>query len=186
MNAYHDILYETQKSFRTDDISLLIKHLEKTGRVYISPQGKLPTELEPYRLNIDLKDIHHVLYYADLFLGDSQSMAVESALLGTPTIRSNKWVIHPHKVSILEELENRYKLLHSIAPGEINRVISKIDEIFQQPGFKTAWKEKRNRYFQEATDLTSYLFWYLTKYPNSIDQSTKDESIIKKFHLRKN
>ncbi len=186
MNAYHDILHETQNSFLPKDIIAFIKHLERTGRVYITAQCELPKELEIYRLNIDLKDIHHVLYYADLFVGDSQSMAVESALLGTPTIRSNKWVIHPDKVSILEELENRYKLLYSIAPGDVNRIISKIDEIFQQPGFKTVWKERRNKYFQEATDLTNYLFWYLTNYPNSMSESIKDKSIIKKFHLRQN
>ena len=37
-----------------------------------------------YTIDILSADIHHVLYYANLFIGESATMATESAVLGIP------------------------------------------------------------------------------------------------------
>ncbi len=52
-------------------------------------------------------DIYHALYYADLYIGDSQTIAAEKAVLGTPALRFNDFV---GKIGYLEELEHKYGL----------------------------------------------------------------------------
>jgi predicted glycosyltransferase len=54
--------------------------------VVISAEGPLPPALEQYRLNGPLEHVHHVLAFARLFIGESATMASESATLGTPAI----------------------------------------------------------------------------------------------------
>ena len=38
-------------------------------------------------MNIDPSDMHHALAFASLYIGDTQTMAAEAAVLGTPSIR---------------------------------------------------------------------------------------------------
>jgi len=184
MKAYHDILHETDSGIYYKGLLKLVNYLENKGKVYITSQSKLPEKLAPYRLNIDLRDIHHVIYYADLFIGDSQSMTIEAALLGTPSIRTNKWVVIKEKVSILEELENKYKLTYGIPPGDINSLIYKIEEITSINNFKTLWKEKRKEYFNNATNLTDYMFWVLNNYPDSIRESINNPVVRREYNLK--
>ena len=53
---------------------------------------ELTEDLKEYRLSIDPKDIHHILFFADIFISDSQTMTAEAAVLGTPSIRYNDFV----------------------------------------------------------------------------------------------
>ena len=66
------------------------------GRIIVK---QLPEGFQKYSLSINENDIHHVLYFADLFIGDSQSMTVEAAMLGTPSIRINNFA---NKISIIK------------------------------------------------------------------------------------
>ncbi len=64
----------------------LVRSLSDYAKVFISSEIELPDELKPFELSIDKALIHQVLYYADLFIGESATMAAESALLGTSAI----------------------------------------------------------------------------------------------------
>ena len=48
--------------------------------------------LVKYIINIDPIDIHHIMAYANFHIGDSQTMAAESGVLGIPFIRVNDFV----------------------------------------------------------------------------------------------
>ena len=85
----------------------IINYLKSKGNVFISSERKLSNDLNKYKIKISPKDIHHFLYYSTLYIGDSQTMAAECAILGTPFIRFNDFV---GKLSYLDELENHYQL----------------------------------------------------------------------------
>ena len=51
-------------------VDMLLPH----GDVYITSERKLEPQFEKYRLHINPTDIHHVLAFADMYIGDSQSM----------------------------------------------------------------------------------------------------------------
>ena len=79
--AYHDI----NATGITDDIALRILELLKPhGHVLISSERAVNEELEKYRFSNNILDMHQYMYFADMIIGDSQSMAVEAAMIGTP------------------------------------------------------------------------------------------------------
>ena len=86
-----------------------------------------------YRLKINPLDIHHVITFASLYIGDSQSMAVEAAMLGVPSIRFNDFA---GKISVLEELEHKYGLTYGIKTDQPERLFEKINELLAMPNLK--------------------------------------------------
>ena len=72
--------------------------------------------------------MHHALYYADIYIGDSQTMTAEAAVLGTPALRFNDFV---GKLSYLEELEHKYELTYGIKTSEPEKLYEKIREILK-------------------------------------------------------
>ena len=51
--------------------------------------------------------MHHVMAFASLYIGDSQTMAAEAGVLGVPFVRFNDFV---GRIGYLRELEDIYHL----------------------------------------------------------------------------
>jgi hypothetical protein len=79
--ANHDI---GKKGWDENSLRALVGRLP--GRVHISSEVSLPTDLEPLRYRGKLSKIHHLLGHCRLFVGESASMAAESAVLGVPSV----------------------------------------------------------------------------------------------------
>ena len=86
----------------------LAEELSKSGRVFISAEGQLPTTLEAFRLPTPFWKIHDVLYAADLLVCDTGTMAWEAAVLGTPSVVCGSFV---HHFGNFDELADKYGLL---------------------------------------------------------------------------
>lgn len=140
--ANHDI---RNSGFSPEEKRELVQELSKYTSVYISSEVKLPQELEKYKLNVPSKWIHQVLSGADLYIGDSQTMATEAALLGTPAIRSNSFV-GVNDMSNFKILENKFHILFNIK--EFFGVKAKAVEILTDQNSKEEWCKKRDCYFQ--------------------------------------
>ncbi|MBL7924701.1 MAG: DUF354 domain-containing protein [Bacteroidia bacterium] len=161
LTAWHD----ENKTGITDKLALeIIRLLEPYGRVHLSSERALPPELEKYKVNVKASDILHVLYFADLYLGDSQTMTAEAAVLGTPAVRFNDFV---GKLGYLEELEHRYGLTYGIPTGEAETLLEKLNELIQTPDLKAAWKLKRDKLLRETIDPTRFFAWFFGNYPES-------------------
>jgi len=160
--AYHDL-----NANGIDDVmaELLIKKLELFGKVIISSERELPNRFEKYQFKGELKDIHHYLFYADLYIGDSQSMAVEAAMLGTPSIRFNNFT---GKISVLEELENRYGLIYSIKASDHERLLNKVDELLSKKSLRNEFEIRRQKMLLEKIDVTAFFVWFIENYPQSV------------------
>ena len=73
------------------DYEDLTKRLGKYGKVIISSEKKLPSNWEKYIIPKHLiNKIHDIVFYSDLVISEGATIAVESAVLGTPTIYVNK------------------------------------------------------------------------------------------------
>ena len=81
--AVHDIGHT---GIQIEDKINLVKRLSEVSNVCITSESELPEELKPFALRIDKTKMHSLLYYADLFVGESATMASESAMLGTPAV----------------------------------------------------------------------------------------------------
>lgn len=162
LDAYHDFGI---KGFTEELIFKLINLLEKHGRVYISSEKQLSEELAPYALNILASDLHHILAFSTMLIGDSQSMTVEAALLGVPSIRFSDLV---GKLSVLEELENTYNLTFGFKPTESFEMIKKLDDLLVEENILKLWKEKRDKMLKDKINVTKFYTWFISNYPESI------------------
>jgi predicted glycosyltransferase len=121
-NANHDL---NNHGFSENEKIKLIEFLSQNLNVYISSEGKIPESLLKYKLPSASKDIHHVLNFATLYVGDSQSMATEAALLGTPSFRYNSFV-GENDMSNFILLEEKHKMLLNFA--EFDDLMMKLSE----------------------------------------------------------
>ncbi len=152
--ANHDV---NNNGFTLDEKKRLIAAIEPYMRVYISSEKPLPQDLEHYRLPTPANKIHSVLAYADLYLGDSQTMATEAALLGTPAVRSNSFV-GPNDMTNFKVLEEKYGLLRNIRRFE--DVLALVSD-FARSSRKSEWKQKQAAYFEAVGDANAQIAGWL-------------------------
>jgi len=160
LTSGHDI--EGKHSGLNEDlIDKIIKKLEPLGKIIINSEGVVNSKYEKYILKIDVNKMHHLLAYADIFIGDSQTMCTEAGLLGTPFIRFNDFV---GKIAVLNEIEQKYKLGYGVKTSNPQQLIECIDEILTIPGFKTVWKERKVKIFNEKIDVTQWYTDYIINF----------------------
>lgn len=77
--ASHDI---GEAGLTLEEKIKIVEHLSKKGRVIISSEMSLPQHLESYRLKIDPQDLHNLLFYTQLYIGEGATTASECVILG--------------------------------------------------------------------------------------------------------
>lgn len=142
----------------------LIQLLESHGNIYITSERRLVHMFNNYRLKLPSNLIHHALYYAKLYIGDSQTMTAEAAVLGTPALRFNDFV---GKLGYLEELEHKYGLTYGIKTSEPDKLYQKIEELLNTPNLKQEWQNRRRQMLSEKIDVTAFMVWFVENYPES-------------------
>jgi len=103
---------------------------------------------------IDFYDMHDLLYYAKLLICDSQSMSVEAAMLGTPCVRISSF---KGKINILEELENKYKLLFSYHPHQEEKIKKKVQELLKNEDTGEEFQKKKDEMLKNKVDFTKWM-----------------------------
>ena len=154
--ANHDV---NNAGFTAEQKRQLLELAEQKMAIYISSEKKLPDDLEKFKLPTPAAEIHSVLAYADLYLGDSQTMATEAALLGTPAIRSNSFV-GPNDMTNFIVLEKQYDLLCNIR--EYDDVVVALKDMIHNSR-KQEWNIKKEAYFKNVGDTNQQIYDILTK-----------------------
>jgi uncharacterized protein len=161
-NANHDL---NQFGFTAEEKIKLVAMLSPYGKVYISSEGQLPDSLKRYQIKIPASSMHSALHYAALYIGDSQTMATEAALLGTPSIRHNSFV-GPKDMSNFIVLENEFGLLKNC--GSFAEVERHTTNLLIDPDLKKKWLIKRSAYYEKAGDVNQQIMNHLgikSKFP---------------------
>lgn len=175
LNAHHDKGIEGISNKMAHDI---IKLLEPHGNVYISSEKPLPTELAKYALNVQARDIHHIMAFAALYIGDSQTMAAESAILGTPFFRCNDFV---GKIGYLNELEHKYKLGFGIRPKDSQLLFPILSSALKNHVFLSDFGERHESLISEKINLTEFLIWFISNFPKSKSIMMQSPSFQNRF-----
>lgn len=163
LEAHHDFGVKGVSEVLLDRI---IEMLRDKGRIYITSEKPLPERYNAYLLKINPSVIHHYLYFAKMLICDSQSMAVEASVLGTPNIRISSF---KGKISVLEELEKKYGLTHGFLPGENEAILSVIAELLQQDkSDETQFHSRTLKMLNEKLDVASFMVWFIENYPESV------------------
>jgi uncharacterized protein len=160
--AHHD---KGHSGISTQQRRVLTGLLEKHGKVFVSTEDPnhgsahgLPGKIDPW-------DIHSLMYYATLFIGDSQTMTSEAAVLGTPALKCNTFA---GRLSIPNELEHKYSLCFSFLPQDFDKMLEKINSLLATPDLKNVWQRRRQKMLSEKIDVTAFLVWFIENYPDSV------------------
>lgn len=162
LNAYHDL---GVSGINTEIAQHLIDLLEPHGSVYITSERPLEPQFEPYRIKIDPSDMHHVMAFASLYIGDSQTMAAESGVLGVPFIRFNGFV---GRIGYLRELEDVYHLGYGIRPDKLEDLYKTVSVLVQSSDKKELFQQRRQKMLSEKIDYAKFLTWFIESYPDSL------------------
>ena len=162
LTAHHD---KGKTGITTEIAQKMIELLKSQHNIYMTSERELEAEFEPYRITIDPIHMHHALYYADMYIGDSQTMAAEAAVLGTPSLRFNDFV---GKLGYLGELEHKYGLAYGIKTSEPEKLYQKIEEISYPSNLKEEWQNRRQKMLSEKIDVTAFMVWFIENYPDSV------------------
>lgn len=161
--ATHDIGH---KGISYENKIKLVNTLSQHLRVFISSETELPDELKKYKINIPPEQMHNALAFAHLFIGESGTMASESAVLGTPAIFINS----KHFGCI--DNQASYGLLFTYTESEQDQIqaIEKAEEIATNIYAKQELITKRNNLLADKIDVTEFLVWFVENYPESLKE----------------
>jgi predicted glycosyltransferase len=157
LDAHHDT---SASGISNEFISQIINILKPIYNVFITTERRLSEEFSEYQLSINPLDIHHLLAFASIFIGDSQSMAVEAAMLGTPNIRISSF---SGKISVLEELEHQYQLTFGIHPKEESTILETIEQLISDNLLQQKFQTRRQKMLSEKIDVTAWLIELFSK-----------------------
>lgn len=176
LNAHHDQgITGIDEKYIREIISFLINKFN----VYITSEKSVMSGLESLLLKIDPLDIHHIIAYSELLISDSQSMTMESAVLGTPSLRISSF---SGKISVLEELEKIYELTYGIQPYEVDDKAMVIVEKIIAKG-KFYYLKNRDRMLNEKIDLVSFMLWFFENFPESFKIMKENQKYIERFKV---
>lgn len=176
LKAHHD---QGVKGINTNIARKLIELLSTHGNIYITAERELEPEFEKYRININPLDIHHVLAFASLYIGDSQTMAAEAGVLGTPFIRFNDFV---GRISYLAELEDHYHLGYGIKTDNPDKLFSIVKDLLNTKNLKAVFQERRAIMLSEKIDTARFLTWFIEEYPESIAAMRGNPDVVHLFN----
>jgi len=148
-DASHDVGH---KGISIEMRRRFVGELEKYARVLITPESELPADFEPYQAKIAPENMHDLLYYAALYVGEGGTMATEAGILGTPSIFISSLV---GSMGNFEELEDKYGLVYSFR--DPLSALSATLKILENSESKEEWNTKRKILLNETNDVTSFI-----------------------------
>ena len=188
LTAHHDVGIH---GINTEIAERMITLLKPHGRIYITSERPLEPQFEQYRIKINPLDMHHVMAFASLYIGDSQTMAAEAGVVGTPFVRLNDFV---GRLSYLQELEaptdfaprsdgyipkidahvpdnTHYSLGYGHKTADVEGFFASIERWLAMPDRKEVCAERRAKMLSEKVDYAKFLTWFIENYPASAEET---------------
>ena len=162
LKAHHD---DGIKGISNDVLDKIIERFKLKGyKIWISSEKELGEKYQSYKLTAPVELIHHIMAYSSFIVCDSQSMAVEAAMLGVPSIRFNDFA---GKISVLEELEHIYRLTFGIKTDFPDVLFEKLDELLMMENLNAEFQARKQKMLEDKIDVTAFLVWFIENYPKS-------------------
>jgi predicted glycosyltransferase len=136
----------------------LIDKLSARGRVFLSSEAQLPPELLPLKFPLPPDRLHDALAFADMLVGDSQTVAAEAAVLGTPSLRVSSWT---GRLAYLTELESRYGLTFAYHPDKADELMAHVDRWLAEPSLRQSLAPQHQRLLADKVDMAEWFVDYL-------------------------
>jgi len=154
--ASHDI---SEKGLSLKDKMRLIELAERYGRVYISSESPLPESIRSKHIPVKITEIHHLIAFAKLVVGESATMASEAAVLGVPAL----FISDTLRGYTIEE-EKKYGLVYNFSRKEIEKALEIMEQILNDPESTRQYSEKWQKLLHEKSDVTLYMYQEITTF----------------------
>jgi len=152
MVASHDL---NEAGLSIDAKTSIIERLRCHGKVFISSEGRLPQKWSALKFSIAPHLIHDAIAYARMIVGDSQTMAAEAAVIGTPSLRVSTF---SGRLGYLNEIERRYKISISYHPNYVESLFQRLDELLAS---QEKLEEMRASHAQLIADKCDVANWFI-------------------------
>ncbi len=153
--ASHDI---GEKGWTLDLLSKVVERLEKSGNVIILSESELPENLDKFRYQGKPSLLHHVMAFCRLFVGESATMASESAILGVPAIYAAET-----GRGYTDEQEKKFGLVRNLPEFGWEILSCAIDETLTAAPEK--WSLARSKLLAETIDVAEYTTDLIERWP---------------------
>jgi len=152
LKGHHDV---GQQGLNLEQKKALVDMLKRYGKVVITSEREIEPEFEQYRLPVPPWDIHSLMYYSSMFVGDSQTMTSEAAVLGVPALKCNTFA---GRLSVPNMLENKYGLCYAYPPHDFGKMMAHIESLLEREpeDLRSEWQAKRRRFLDEHIDVTAF------------------------------
>ena len=138
----------------------LIAKLQARGRVFLSSEDQLPPELAPLKFPLPPDKLHDALAFADLLVGDSQTVAAEAAVLGTPSLRVSSWT---GRLAYLTELETRYGLTFAYQPARAKELMAHVDRWLAEPSLRASLAASHQQLLADKVDTAQWFVDFIER-----------------------
>ena len=147
LKAHHDVgargisteLWERIKAFLGK--YEIVKSIENDGGLH---------QIEPW-------DMHHILAFAKMIISDSQTMTIEGAVLGIPSVRINTFV---GRSTVIDDLENKYKLAIGFLPDKEEEISGTIKTVLEDGSTGRIWAQRRADLLKDKVDLNQWILGF--------------------------
>ena len=157
LKGHHDV---GQQGLTLEQKKALVELMKSYGRVIITSERAIEPEFEQYRLPVPPEEIHSLMAYSSMFLGDSQTMTSEAAVLGVPALKCNTFA---GRLSVPNMLEQKYGLCYAYLPTQFDEMYHHIEQLLaREPHeLKNEWQAKRQRMLNDMIDPTEFFVNYI-------------------------
>jgi predicted glycosyltransferase len=152
--AVHD---RNEKGLTAEQKRALVETLRAHGRVLISSEAPLPPDLAELEVKGPVEDIHHLLAYAQLIVGESATMSSEAAVLGVPAV-----MIATTGRGYTDDEERRYGLVRHFTEDQYALAVGAIEKLYAESP-REFGQLARQRLLEEKIDVTQWMVDYFER-----------------------
>jgi hypothetical protein len=149
--AVHD---SRERGLTTGQKRRLVELLQRNGRVFVSSESPLPSDLAGLAPTGPLEDIHHLMAYAQVVVGESATMSSEAAVLGVPAV-----FIARTGRGYIDDEEKRYGLVRRFTEDQYDRAVETIEELLADSPRDTG-RKARKQLLDDKIDVTQWMIDY--------------------------
>jgi len=137
----------------------VVERLLEHGKVFLSTEEDPPREWAHLAFSLPPSRLHHALAFADLIVGDSQTMSAEAAVLGTPALRASTF---SGRIHYLEELEHEYGLTWGFHPRDPDRLLKRLDQLLSGgEALESSVREGHSRMLRDKVNVADWFVGFI-------------------------
>lgn len=153
--ANHDV---GERGWTPELLAGVIARLAPLGRVILSAEHATDPQFLPYVYRGPAADLHHLLAFCRLYVGESATMASEAAVLGVPAIYAAAT-----GRGYTDEQEARYGLVKNVRRLSLGAISAAIDACLAQP--HGHWAQARAALLADTVDVAAFVTDCIERFP---------------------